>query len=179
MKRFESKSRLEEKGIQTDLADIITGLADTQLLPTTDSFSNGSLSLDMGDSIDNIERESEGDQDSVLNTLIKGARRMEQIKRQLIVQRGSIVAALKHVAQARSVQSDDQSSSLSKTGTSFNSERDRALASFHTSLKVCPMCEARFPVDVSSDDFEQHVLQHFSYESDGDTLQYYSSGDGL
>ena len=26
----------------------------------------------MGDSIDNIERESEGDQDSVLNTLIKG-----------------------------------------------------------------------------------------------------------
>ena len=30
---------------------------------------------------------------------------MEQIKRQLIVQRGSIVAALKHVAQARSVQS--------------------------------------------------------------------------
>ena len=31
---------------------------------------------------------------------------------------------------------DDQSSSLSKTGTSFNSERDRALASFHTSLKV-------------------------------------------
>ncbi len=28
--------------------------------------------LDMGDSIDNIERESEGDQDSVLNTLIKG-----------------------------------------------------------------------------------------------------------
>ena len=28
--------------------------------------------IDMGDSIDNIERESEGDQDSVLNTLIKG-----------------------------------------------------------------------------------------------------------
>ena len=42
----------------------------------------------------------------ILNFLISlGARRMEQIKRQLIVQRGSIVAALKHVAQARSVQS--------------------------------------------------------------------------
>jgi hypothetical protein len=30
---------------------------------------------------------------------------MEQIKRQLVVQRGSIVAALKHVAQSRSGQS--------------------------------------------------------------------------
>ncbi len=45
---------------------------------------------------------------------------MEQIKRQLIVQRGSIVAALKHVAQARSVQSGIIDELESLGGTNLN-----------------------------------------------------------
>ena len=43
-----------------------------------------------------------------------------------------------------------------------------------SSCKLCPMCEAMFPV-AAEEEFEQHVMDHFSYDSDQDTLQYYDT----
>ena len=37
--------------------------------------------------------------------------------------------------------------------------------------RLCPMCEAVFPVSVTSEDFELHVMEHFNFE-DSDTLVY-------
>ena len=37
--------------------------------------------------------------------------------------------------------------------------------------RLCPMCEASFPLE-HMEEFETHVMDHFSYDSDPDTLQY-------
>jgi len=37
-------------------------------------------------------------------------------------------------------------------------------------LRRCPMCEAEFPVDTEQDEFELHVVQHFSYD-ESETLK--------
>ena len=38
-------------------------------------------------------------------------------------------------------------------------------------VKLCPMCEAHFPLG-AEDQFEQHVMDHFVWDSDQDTLLY-------
>ena len=111
---------------------------------------------------------------------------MDQIKRQLVVQRGSIVAALKILAQARSGVSGSGSLSSYKSseqspGSGDSSveteEKDRVLVSITASgtstsqCKLCPMCEAMFPIS-AEDEFEQHVMDHFVWDSDQDTLLY-------
>jgi hypothetical protein len=37
--------------------------------------------------------------------------------------------------------------------------------------RLCPMCEAVFPNSTSNEDFELHVMEHFSFE-ESDTLVY-------
>ena len=64
---------------------------------------------------------------------------MEQIKRQLVVQRGAIVAALKMLAQTRSNSASDESF---KSAESNSEEQERALASVTTNQTV--------PVDLKS-----------------------------
>ena len=40
--------------------------------------------------------------------------------------------------------------------------------------RLCPMCEANFPYDeILQEDFEAHVLGHFSYEEEAETLTHY------
>merc|ERR1719273_1869465 len=40
--------------------------------------------------------------------------------------------------------------------------------------RLCPMCEANFPNDeIMQEDFEAHVLSHFSYEDEAETLTNY------
>ena len=68
------------------------------------------------------------------------------------------------------------SSFKSSSGSLVSEEKDRVLVSItaesdNTSCKMCPMCEAMFPMN-NEDEFEQHVMDHFSYDSDPDTLQY-------
>eukprot|EP00092_Neocalanus_flemingeri_P032345 GFUD01035165.1.p1 GENE.GFUD01035165.1~~GFUD01035165.1.p1 ORF type:complete len:257 (-),score=98.45 GFUD01035165.1:96-866(-) len=153
-----------------------------------DSFPAVAASLDNIDSDTNTDVEDTGTEDPpikknyetdyVLQKLGKGGNRMEQIKRQLVVQRGAIVVALKILAQSRS----SSGSMVSfKSSESNNKEQDRALASITTEhtvpedtskFKLCPMCEAMFPEE-SMEEFEQHVMDHFSYDSEQETLQYF------
>ena len=73
------------------------------------------------------------------------------------------------------------SSFKSSSGSLVSEEKDRVLVSItaesdNTSCKMCPMCEAMFPMN-NEDEFEQHVMDHFSYDSDPETLQYYPPSD--
>ena len=136
--------------------------------------------------INDTDKKKDEEPDYLLQKLRKGGNRMDQIKRQLVVQRGSIVAALKILAQARSGVSGSGSLSSYKSseqspGSGDSSveteEKDRVLVSITASgtstsqCKLCPMCEAMFPLS-AEEEFEQHVMDHFSYDSDPDTLQY-------
>ena len=114
--------------------------------------------------------------DYLLQKLRKGGTRMDQIKRQLVVQRGAIVAALKVLAQSRAASSGSLTSTEGEEEEE-EEEKDRTLVSMtapdsRSECKMCPMCEAMFPLH-SEEEFEQHVMDHFSYDSDPDTLQYY------
>ena len=116
--------------------------------------------------------------DYLLQKLRKGGTRMDQIKRQLVVQRGAIVAALKVLAQSRAASSGSLTSTEGEEEEE-EEEKDRTLVSMtapdsRSECKMCPMCEAMFPLH-SEEEFEQHVMDHFSYDSDPDTLQYYSN----
>jgi len=152
-----------------------------------DSFPAVAASLDDIDSENNTDVEEDEEEpvkknyetDYVIHKLKKGGNRMDQIKRQLVVQRGAIVAALKILAQTRSNAASLESI---KSGDNISGEEDRALASITTNhtipvdittnAKLCPMCEVMFPQECL-EEFEQHVMDHFSYDSDPDTLQYY------
>ena len=121
----------------------------------------------------------------LLQKLKKGGNRMDQIKRQLVVQRGSIVAALKILAQSRAAGASGSMSSYKSSdhgdqssSSTLSEEKDRVLVSItaeqtntNMGVKLCPMCEAMFPLN-TEEEFEQHVMDHFSYDSDQDTLQY-------
>ena len=37
--------------------------------------------------------------------------------------------------------------------------------------RMCPMCEVAFPSTVTEEDFESHVMEHFSFE-ETETLKY-------
>jgi len=150
-----------------------------------DSYPAVAASLDEVESDVNTDNELEtvdahkkSEPDYLLQKLQKGGNRMDQIKRQLVVQRGAIVAALKVLAQSRTSGSG-MSSFKSSSGSLVSEEKDRVLVSItaesdNTSCKMCPMCEAMFPMN-NEDEFEQHVMDHFSYDSDQDTLQYYDA----
>jgi hypothetical protein len=169
----------EDKGY-SDISDVHVGVPG-------DSFPAVAASLDDIDSDNNTDIEETEDPSKrknyeteyVIQTLNKGGNRMDQIKRQLVVQRGAIVAALKMLAQTRS---NTASMESFKSAEIDSEEQDRALASITTNqtvpvdvnshAKLCPMCEVMFPQDCL-DEFEQHVMDHFSYDSDQDTLQYF------
>ena len=74
------------------------------------------------------------------------------------------------LAQARSNTASVESFTITDSNPE---EQDRALASITTHqtvsedvsshAKLCPMCEVIFPQDCL-DEFEQHVMDHFSYD---------------
>ena len=129
-----------------------------------DSFPTVAASLDIiseGDATEGeeVEETKETETSRLLGRLTRGGSRMEQIKRQLVVQRGAIVSALRLLAETRSQASRSLESTESKEGPE------------EPSAKLCPMCEASFPVGCE-EQFEQHVMDHFVWDSDQDTLLY-------
>ena len=70
-----------------------------------------------------------------MNHAFIGLRRMEQIKRQVVVQRGSMVAALKILAEVGN-RSRSSQNTLSSKSSSFQSEQDRTLPSISLQNKV-------------------------------------------
>ena len=76
-------------------------------------------------------------------------------------------------------------------GGGYREELDRAMTSIQVlqttlrggdpavpvNARLCPMCEAMFPSGGSQEEFELHVMDHFTYDSDPDTLQYCTSDE--
>jgi len=119
-----------------------------------------SLEPDKEDPADNDAGEEE-----VKELLVSGTDKMTAIKTSLISQQAVLVSALSSLQEMKTArdQRDDLvvstiSQVLSSGGLSAVDEVGRC----------CPMCEAQFP-DHTQDQFESHVLSHFSYE-DSDTL---------
>ena len=84
-----------------------------------------------------------------------------------LVHRGAIVSALRLLAESRSQSSRSQSLESQGQG---EQERNGGVSNV-SEVKLCPMCEAQFPLG-AEDQFEQHVMDHFVWDSDQDTLLY-------
>ena len=82
--------------------------------------------------------------------------------------RGAIVSALRLLAESRSQSSRSQSLESQGEG---EQERNGSGMGGVSDVKLCPMCEAQFPLG-AEDQFEQHVMDHFVWDSDQDTLLY-------
>ena len=137
----------ENKTGYSDVSDVHAGVPGAASLDYIDSDNN----TDVEETEDPPKRKNY-ETEYVIQKLDKGGNRMEQIKRQLVVQRGAIVAALKMLAQTRS---NTASMESFKSNENISDEQDRGLASITTNqtvpvdvnshAKLCPMCEVIFP----------------------------------
>ena len=80
------------------------------------------------------------------------------------------MSALRLLAESRS-QSSRSQSLVSQGQGDPDGTRVGGVADVSSEVKLCPMCEAQFPIG-SEDHFEQHVMDHFVWDSDQDTLLY-------
>ena len=80
------------------------------------------------------------------------------------------MSALRLLAESRSQSSRSQSLESQGQGDQEGT-RVGGVADVSSEVKLCPMCEAQFPIG-SEDHFEQHVMDHFVWDSDQDTLLY-------
>jgi hypothetical protein len=149
----EGRARAEEEEGASDTSE------SAELVPG-DSFPAVAASLDTlseGEGGAEAEEGEGPDTARLLARLTRGGSRMEQIKRQLVVQRGAIVSALRLLAESRQA-----GRSPSRAGGEGGDSQQG---------KLCPMCEVQFPAG-AEEQFEQHVMDHFVWDSDQDTLLY-------
>jgi len=154
----------DEEGVSDSIETAMPGDSFPAVAASLDIISDGEVTEG-----EETEQQGGGGQDSsdtsrLLARLTRGGSRMEQIKRQLVVQRGAIVSALRLLAESRSQSSRSQSLESQGEG---EQERNGGVSE----VKLCPMCEAHFPLG-AEDQFEQHVMDHFVWDSDQDTLLY-------
>ena len=98
---------------------------------------------------------------------------MMSMKTVLIEQQSQLVAAIDTLKQRRTVTDQSAERLISSL---LNSAVTRAGdAHDHDSFaRLCPMCEVVFPGESSQEEFESHVVEHFSYE-ESDTLRNYDT----
>jgi len=107
-------------------------------------------------------------QDEEMKTLVDtGADTMTQIKQNLQIQQDQILSALKTLQQKKTL-SDQRAESL--ISASLAAAVQKADNTNNPAGRCCPMCEAVFPMETSQEEFEGHVVEHFSYE-ESDTLR--------
>ena len=147
-----------------------------------------------GDEIDNYSRkECNKSYDRVHLT----EQNMQELKLQLLNQQKLMLAVVKNMATSLSTKSENLNHNLridvenqeSTAQQTINSSVHKSRhpnhleiqeanailnADEHENERLCPMCEANFPQDlILQEDFEAHVLGHFSYESEAETLTNY------
>ena len=123
---------------------------------------------------------------------------MQELKQQLLSQQKIMLNAVKSITTSLNNKSGalkgdlhihteemDHSSQQTDNSSVFDSNNTkevknpeinlRMLSNDHNSNeRLCPMCEANFPQDlILQEDFEAHVLGHFSYEREAETLTNY------
>lgn len=90
------------------------------------------------------------------------------IKEKLLAEQRKLQTAVQ-VLQQNKTNSDRKVESLISASLSAVSKKTETKLS---RCRQCPMCEAEFPLDVSQDEFECHVVEHFSYD-EAETLKHF------
>jgi len=107
-------------------------------------------------------------EDEEMKTLVDtGADTMNQIKLKLKNQNSQILSALKTFQQKKNL-SDQRAESLISASLEAAIRKSENTAT--PAGRCCPMCEVVFPLENSQEEFESHVVEHFSYE-ESDTLR--------
>ena len=130
--------------------------------------------------------------DKSLNRIQLTEQNMQELKEQLLSQQKMMLHAVKNISDSL-VHKSPQQNILTKgntglinpliTSSSTTSDATNALEekqevnekiTNQSNQRLCPMCEANFPNDqILQEDFEAHVLGHFSYEDEAETLTNY------
>ena len=100
---------------------------------------------------------------------------MIDIKTTLLTQQAKITKAIETLKQRKSVTDQTAERLISSVLTSAiarSGGQDGEVGTNQNVIatKCCPMCEIVFPADISQDEFESHVVEHFSYE-ESETLR--------
>jgi len=102
------------------------------------------------------------------NMVDKVANNFTSLKEKLLEEQRKLQTAV-NVLQQNKINSDRKVESLISASLSAASKTTNTKLS---GCRQCPMCEAEFPLDISQDDFECHVVEHFSY-TESETLRHF------
>lgn len=142
--------------------------------------------------LDNISYSQFNEEDSC-KLLEKTTSRMSTIKQTLLSEQQAIMEAIQTLEHRRAIAAQNAESLISASLAAAQklSVRDEMAerevqGGGGGGDRKCPMCEASFPKTVSHDEFESHVVEHFSFE-ESDTLTnfdtvpdaYWSSHSGV
>jgi len=95
---------------------------------------------------------------------------MADIKNTLMQQQSLLKSAVEAMKQRKTVSDQSAERLIAAVLTSVVSRAGHDNASGVLGARCCPMCEAVFPDTCSQEEFETHVVEHFSYE-ESETLR--------
>jgi len=123
-------------------------------------------------SLDNISYSQFNEEDSC-KLLEKTTSRMSTIKQTLLSEQQAIMEAIQTLEHRQSVSARNAESLISASlaaAQKLSVSEENAESSSVKEDRKCPMCEAAFPQTVSHDEFESHVVEHFSGFEESETL---------
>lgn len=163
--------RLQEDILRRSDMDTVSSLSDSDVI--------SSLRPEDDEKSDDDDTQEAMDDDKKM--LEASKEQMAGIKITLVTQQSQLKAALETLRQRRAV--TDQSaerlistvltsamSSEAASGGSQDQPHHVEDSGGQLQTKCCPMCEAVFPGDITQEEFESHVVEHFSYE-ESETLR--------
>ena len=151
----------------TDCDDMLSSLKSSEVIEED-------VTNDVSDVTDNTLSEAH---DNTRAMLDNSKQSMVSMKTALLQQQSQLQHAIEALKQRRAV--TDQSAErliscvLSSVVTSAGGGQEAPIAGHEhgpAGVKCCPMCEVMFPGDSSQEEFESHVVEHFSYE-ESETLR--------
>jgi len=149
--------------------DVIQRSARTISMDDNDSEDDTIASMKLDVSKDESSEANTNAEDEEMRTLVEtGADTMNQIKLKLKNQQAQILAALKTLQQRKNL--SDQRAECLISASLEAAIRKTEQSSSTPAGRCCPMCEVIFPFEHSQEEFESHVVEHFSYE-ESDTLK--------
>jgi len=167
-----SRNMSNVKQLEKLQKDVIQRSARTISMEENDSEDDDTIASIKYETVQDSAETSEVIEDEEMKTLVDtGADTMTQIKQNLKNQQLQILTALKTLQQKKTL-SDQRAEAL--ISASLAAAVQRADSVYNTSNpppgRCCPMCEVVFPLESTQEEFESHVVEHFSYE-ESDTLR--------
>jgi len=167
-----SRNMSNVKQLEKLQKDVIQRSARTISMEENDSEDDDTIASIKYEIAKDSAETSEVIEDEEMKTLVDtGADTMTQIKQNLKNQQLQILTALKTLQQKKTL-SDQRAEAL--ISASLAAAVQRADSVYNTSNpppgRCCPMCEVVFPLESTQEEFESHVVEHFSYE-ESDTLR--------